>query len=100
VGLLVVGKELGLIDWVGSKLGTVESDGPEVGKEDNVGPNVGEEVGRSPHSEAAQAMQTSVSLCKILSLAGSDDLKPLIHLHRGRNALLSMLSEKAWLSPH
>jgi len=90
-----VGKELGLIDWVGFKVGATDNVGPVVGEEDNVGRNVGEEVGRSPHSEAAHAMQTSVSVCKILPLAGSDDLNPLMHLHRGRNALPSIPSEKA-----
>ena len=90
-----MGKELGLIDWVGFIVGAADIVGPVVGVDDNVGRNVGDEVGRSPHSEAGQAMQTSVSICNILSLAGSDDLNPLIHLHRGRNALPSIPSEKA-----
>ena len=79
--LVIVGRSEGIEDWVGRLDGLV----------DNVGAIVGKNVGASPHSATdVHRMQMSILLVRIVSLFGLFDLYPLMHLHLGRNAFISI----------
>jgi hypothetical protein len=75
---------------VGPDVGTCDIVGFVVGMVDIVGSAVGGAVGATPHSTiSVHGIHTSVSLNRIFTSLGLEDLKPPMHWHRGLNAFPS-----------
>ncbi len=71
------------------------------GSFDNVGDSVGNAVGASPHSITdSHRIHTSILFTRMLPFVELFDLYPLIHLHLGRNAFISIPDASAKGSSH